>query len=703
MITCSHDHSGMKDGRANYYSMHKAYQHDLGIDGKHFTAYNMSSGLFGGVRGREMFVVQSMDGKLMILEQSAHAFSRQLSDCLIPGPIIYVPKTDAFVTVNFATTAECYRYQVLASSQSSDAGEGKSGGEAKSGSGGRNSNGLTAVRSAMVEWSLKLGEPCRQVLEGNFSNSTSGEGRSAGHQSELLLVCDKTLFLVRGETGAVLQQKRLERSDASCVCAYPVAGSGSGSLNFILAGMDCTLQVYSGFNLVWAAKAPTVPVQMAVASFGGQHGLIVTVDDRGSLCASYLGTKPPVNAVTTHVRDINYDQVDEEHRALLQVIRESQSDAKIEPTEKLVIRSQLGKTLDSEPHSAAMGDTFLPPSSMLVPAHSSAGGGGGLDRDGQFVKVCVRLYLTHVGAQPATNVSLVVSCPSFVHAVPNNVILQRVAGGSKAEPTMVKVYMYALRASLPTGLDATVTATYTSSNGEPRVVSHTVALPLYLACRPAAPSKSALCKVILDTEGHAAVPLTDLFADLLYAAQDSGVDVNEVLGSAATRAMGFQLFPPSVTNLSAARINSSSGSGASLSPVVSIMVSKNSGRYLLQADSFPALQLIASELERRLNAKLAPVGGDANSNSNSSLLSAVSVARCADPIPTDDYFLAVGAHFATRQRLNELSSALNDCAHQYRLVEKRLLVRFKDKNPTPLGGLDLLLRETYDRIIKIGA
>lgn len=40
---------------------------------------------------------------------------------------------------------------------------------------------------------------------------------------------------------------------------------------------------------VWAAKVPSVPVQMAVTSFGNQKGLIVTIDDTGTLSVSYLG------------------------------------------------------------------------------------------------------------------------------------------------------------------------------------------------------------------------------------------------------------------------------------------------------------------------------------------------------------------------------------------------------------------------------
>jgi Bardet-Biedl syndrome 9 protein len=92
--------------------MRKAYEHELGVEGKHFTAYNMTSGSFGGARGRDMFMVQSLDGKLQIFEQSATAFTRQLVDCLLPGPVAYLPRLDAFVSTNYACQAECYRYQV---------------------------------------------------------------------------------------------------------------------------------------------------------------------------------------------------------------------------------------------------------------------------------------------------------------------------------------------------------------------------------------------------------------------------------------------------------------------------------------------------------------------------------------------------------------------------------------------------------------
>lgn len=125
----------------------------------------------------------------------------------------------------------------------------------------------------MVEWTMHIGEPCRQILEGHFSTSASnlattpsgdispvGSGLNSGSsrrpvstQSELLVLGDKSLFLLKAETGAVIQQRRLERADASCMCAVPaslggVQGGGSSG-NFLLAGQDATVQVYAGFNL----------------------------------------------------------------------------------------------------------------------------------------------------------------------------------------------------------------------------------------------------------------------------------------------------------------------------------------------------------------------------------------------------------------------------------------------------------------------
>jgi hypothetical protein len=147
-----------------------------------------------------MIVVQSMDGKLQFFDQTAEAFSRQLVDCLIPGCIFYSRRLDAFVISNYACRVECYRYQVLVNAQA----------DIGSSSTTKSSFGLTAVRSAMVEWSINLGESVLQILGGkilpsttaNIGTASEGEIRantSAAQQSqeEILVICDWSLFLIK--------------------------------------------------------------------------------------------------------------------------------------------------------------------------------------------------------------------------------------------------------------------------------------------------------------------------------------------------------------------------------------------------------------------------------------------------------------------------------------------------------------------------
>ena len=57
---------------------------------------------------RECICVQSMDGQLSIYEQEVFGFARFLPNVLIPGPLCYVKKTNAMVTVSGEGALEAY-------------------------------------------------------------------------------------------------------------------------------------------------------------------------------------------------------------------------------------------------------------------------------------------------------------------------------------------------------------------------------------------------------------------------------------------------------------------------------------------------------------------------------------------------------------------------------------------------------------------
>ncbi len=65
-------------------------------------------------------------------------------------------------------------------------------------------------------------------------------------------------------------------------------------------------------------------------------------DCAGSLAVMYMGTDPPQNVVEPHHKgEIDYAEVDAEHRRLQALIQGASSDVQAEPTERLQISSHV--------------------------------------------------------------------------------------------------------------------------------------------------------------------------------------------------------------------------------------------------------------------------------------------------------------------------------------------------------------------------
>lgn len=73
-----------------------------------------------------------------------------------------------------------------------------------------------------------------------------------------------------------------------------------------------------------------------------------------------------------------------------------------------------------------------------------------------------------------------------------------------------------------------------------------------------------------------------------------------------------------------------------------------------------------------------------------------------DALPLREFYEIIDEHFQRRQDLERFSESLNRAAHQYRVVEKRLLSRFRDRNPSPLDKLDVVSEETHARLVQLG-
>lgn len=125
-------------------------------------------------------------------------------------------------------------------------------------------------------------------------------------------------------------------------------------------------------------------------------------------------------------------------------------------------------------------------------------------------------------------------------------------------------------------------------------------------------------------------------------------------------------------------------------PDVTIIVSKNTGRYRVQSASFEAIWLIIAELSERLKLYF--------SGKTSTETIKITI---QEDVPLAEYFKHIDKHFGCRLALVSARAELEKKAQQFRAVQKRLLVRYKDKNAPPLENLDWLLQETHNQIVEV--
>jgi Bardet-Biedl syndrome 9 protein len=153
-------------------------------------------------------------------------------------------------------------------------------------------------------------------------------------------------------------------------------------------------------QLVWAARSPHVPVAIRVSSFGGVKGMIVTLSDACNLQVAYLGTDPPMQAVTAaENKELDYEAMDEEHRKLLRIIRQASTDTMAEPKEKLNLRVSIPQVLDT-----GAGDSFGNPDEDKDCARD--------ETTNKFRQVTVTLFVSYTGKEDLENVTLSLSVPS---------------------------------------------------------------------------------------------------------------------------------------------------------------------------------------------------------------------------------------------------------------------------------------------------
>jgi Bardet-Biedl syndrome 9 protein len=552
-----------------------------------------------------------MDGYLSFFEQEAFAFGRFLPGFLIPGPIQYLPKTDSFITCTSSRTVETFKYRVLAVAIDDDDKAQKEEAVSKKGLGKR----VTA------DWSLNIGDHGLEIYISEFTPE----------EPSIFILGERGLYCLN-DKGIVQFMKKLEYNPS---CFVPYTSVSDGTVNTMVATHTQQLLIYQNIQLTWAAQLPTLPVAVRVARFSDLNGVIVMLDGQGHVNCCYLGTDPSMFvAPSVGAREFSYEEAQEEMKVLNRIAKEySKTSADTLPGEEeaLQLRVVVPSVLDAVPFK---------PDEMME------------DEDVR-PSVSVKLVLRCVAPNPLQNVNITVHC-ELPLVVDHSIVHIEHISTSDGTPELNFVF-FTVGNHLPLSLSVTITASFVTNSGAPRLIQSTFPLPLSLFCSVCPPAKTAEYKITLETN-RPTVSLPELFPEFVL--EDSPL-------------------PP---NVMAVTFHSNVD--------VTVLASKNSQRYRLQSDKFEAMNVVALEFDRRIQKYF----GNATDFEISYI----------GNLPSVEYFSLIEAHLEARLVEERYQSLLAERAQQFRAIQKRLLTRFKDKTPSPLANLDTLIDGTYKQLMAIG-
>uniref|UniRef100_A0A663E2D3 Bardet-Biedl syndrome 9 n=1 Tax=Aquila chrysaetos chrysaetos TaxID=223781 RepID=A0A663E2D3_AQUCH len=471
----------------NQYQIKLMYEHNL-----QRTACNMTYGPFGGVKGRDLICIQSMDGMLMLFEQESYAFGRFLPGFLLPGPLTYNSRTDSFITVSSCRQVESYKYQVLAFA--TDADERQEPEQQK----------LSSGKRLAVDWILNIGEQALDICVVSFNQAVSS----------VFVLGERNFFCLK-DNGQIRFMKKLDYSPS---CFIPYCSVKEGTINTLIGNHGKMLNVYQDVTLKWATQVPHIPVSVKVANLQDLKGVIVTLSDNGHLQCSYLGTDPSLfQAPRVDSREINYEEFNAEMKELQKIIKEATKTQDILPkSEKhrdLIVTAEVSPDLDAE--SQAIDSEVK---AEAVPSVT--------------VKITIQSRVTAQKPNLAVCVQapLAVTCDQFVFddLEPDS-----------SETVVLSVFLKGNCS--PSELEGSCVVSYSTPTGIPKVAQCNFRLPLRLICFPAQSSKAANHKLTIDTNKPPISFLT-IFPDFVDPSEDDQANV-----------LGFQFLTGSKTTLLASK------------------------------------------------------------------------------------------------------------------------------------------------------
>eukprot|EP00039_Didymoeca_costata_P015801 m.273734 g.273734 ORF g.273734 m.273734 type:complete len:793 (-) comp16282_c7_seq10:2473-4851(-) len=554
-------------------------------------AANFIFGRFGYSSGQSLsFCVQSVEGIFTFVHEGQMGFERNIPGQMVPGPLCYLPSSDAIVTCSSACTVNAYRYQVLAAATDTK------------------SNDTNAGKRVQADWSYNIGEHANEI---HLVQSTL-------HES-ILVMGDRTLFWFT-DAGHLQYCKRFE-IELACCTTFPVDNDNSGILLIL---DDNTINVLHGAELKWTAHiAGNIPVTVRVGAFRDVRGLIATLTDSGHITLSFLGTDPNPPETGTTPRNLDFVAMDKEMRELQQLIRNNiLEDETDNDVEELSDSNSQSMQFSSQPKLERSADSTDWPLNIILEVKMKYLGTAQINHLSGHVRVQLPLLTEQV-----------------------EIHWRR---GYQDQEWVANIKLTLQTGLAPNQRDVCITACYMIGTNK-FSVEHVVDLPFNFYFLEAEPTKSLKTQLMLSTN-EGPVNLSSLFQDFIS-------------HGATPTAVGLQVC---------------SGS------LVCIQGAKNKGRFRINCEDFGSVWVV---LEFFLDCLRRQFGKQTNFQIS-----------YPDELPLDAFFDTLDKHWAQQLNQQNLKTALELKTQQIRAVQKRILIRYKDKTPSSIQVLDDLLVGTNEEL-----
>ena len=461
------------------------------------------------------------------------------------------------------------------------------------------------------------------------------------NKKQEIVILSETMLNLINENGVLVYQKKLD-FEPRTFYVYNITDTKYQTNKFfdlmcMIATSSNHILIYKGITLAWAVKVYETPIYLSFADFQGIKSLIVSLSENGRLNILYLGMEQVKNTQIVQSKQMDQNFLIKESERLNQIIENYSKGIVATPDTTLTINAEVNQKIfyDNEP-----GDKVFYK-----------------DDYGKILRSQVYLEFSYDGIE-AENIRINITCPYNV--ICDDPIF-KITSLSKDDGTMKKTLNFRVVSALfPTFTNVDIYATYyiKDKNNEKifqsTFVSIELPLTLFVRVHPDNKKADASNKITLCTNKNP-LELDVIFKDLTEDYIDSDLIKKK-------KNLITFIYP-----------NRNE---------VTVIVSKQNGRYRIQSPQMECILFITAQIVRRLNEHF-------NYQVECFIDDQINFGKYIDYIKT---------HFQLIQDKKEVHKELEKYSTLYTSIQKSLLNKYQQKNPPKLSSLDYLLKQVFKSI-----